>query len=163
MRSILDEYGRNAGKIWETLNADVSLPQTRLIRKTKLKNDEFHSAVGWLARENKIKRETIRQGLTYSLGETNLLLKIGGDAGVVWNMLSTLGENDVSSIASYAKLEPNDVYAALGWLAREDKIDVNYGTNRQITFRIKNGGSVAQEKSTKRSPKKQRRTPKKSM
>jgi len=163
MRNLIDEYGRNAGKIWETLTADASLPQTKLIRKTKLKNDEFHSAVGWLARENKIKRETMKQSLTYSLGETNLTMKIGGDAGVVWATLSTLGENDVSAIANFAKLEPNEVHAALGWLAREDKIDVTYGTNQQITFRLKNDGSIVQEKSTKHTSKKQRRTPKKSM
>jgi hypothetical protein len=163
MRNIIEEYGRNAGKIWEALNVDVSLPQTKLIRKTRLKNDEFHGAVGWLARENKIKRETIRQGLTYRLGETNLLTKIGGDAGVVWNTLSSLGENDVFTIANSAKLEPNDVYAALGWLAREDKIDVTFGTNQQITFKLKNDGSIAQAKSTQNPPKKQRRTSKKSM
>ena len=46
MKNIIDEYGRNAGKIWEVLTANGSLPQTKLIRNTRLKNAEFHSAVG---------------------------------------------------------------------------------------------------------------------
>jgi hypothetical protein len=140
MRNIIDEYGRNAGKIWEVLNANGSLTQTKLIRNTKLKNGEFYSAVGWLARENKISRQKMTQGSSYSLGETNLTTKIGGDAGLVWKTLNTFGENDVSKIAKYAQIEPNEAQAALGWLAREDKIDVKHGRNQQIKFRLKNNG-----------------------
>ena len=138
MKNIIDEYGRNAGKIWETLNAKGPLNQTKLIRDTKLKNYEFHSAIGWLARENKIFRENTEQNSSYILGETNLTTKIGGNAGRVWETLSILGENDVSSIAKYSHIEQDEVYAALGWLAREDKIDVYYGRNHQIKFRLKN-------------------------
>ena len=142
MRNIIDEYGRNAGKIWEALNANGSLTQTKLIRNTKLKNDEFNSAIGWLARENKINRQSTKQGLSYGLGETNLTIKIGGDAGRVWKTLNTLGENDVFTIAKYSRIDHNEVNAALGWLAREDKIDVKYGKNHQIKFRLKNNGSI---------------------
>lgn len=142
MRNIIDEYGRNAGKIWEVLNANGSLTQIKLIRNTKLKNDDFHSAIGWLARENKINRQNTAQGSSYILGETNLTTKIGQDAGRVWKTLSTLGENDVSSIAKYSKIETDEVHAALGWLAREDKIDVKYGRNQQIKFRLKNNGPI---------------------
>ena len=138
MRNIIDEYGRNAGKIWEILNVKGSLNQTKLIRDTKLNNYEFHSAVGWLARENKIKRKSTEQDSSYTLGETNLTTKIGGDAGRVWEALSKLGENDASSIAKYSRIEQDEVHAALGWLAREDKIDVNYVRNHQIKFRLKN-------------------------
>lgn len=146
MRNIIDEYGRNAGKIWEALNANGSLTQIKLIRNTKLKNDDFHSAIGWLARENKINRQNTAQGSSYILGETNLTTKIGQDAGRVWKTLSTLGENDVSSIAKYSKIETDEVHAALGWLAREDKIDVKYGRNQQIKFRLKNNGPIIRGK-----------------
>jgi hypothetical protein len=122
MKNIIDEYGRNAGKIWEALN---------------VKNDEFHSAVGWLARESKINKQDMAQGSKYSLGETNLTTKIGGDAGRVWETLNTLGENDVSNIAKYARIDPDEVHAALGWLAREDKIEVKYGKNQQTMFRLR--------------------------
>lgn len=149
MKNIIDEYGRNAGKIWEALNANGSLPQTRLIRNTRLKNDEFHSAVGWLARESKINKQDMAQGSKYSLGETNLTTKIGGDAGRVWETLNTLGENDVSNIAKYARINPDEVHTALGWLAREDKIEVKYGKNQQTMFRLKNGGPIARRKQVK--------------
>ena len=138
MRNIIDEYGRNAGKIWETLNTKGPLNQTKLIRNTKLKNYEFHSAIGWLARENKINRQNTEQDPSYILGETNLTTKIGRDAGRVWDTLSKLGENDASSISKYSHIQQDEVYAALGWLAREDKIDVNYERNHQIKFRLKN-------------------------
>ena len=140
MRNIIDEYGRNAGKIWETLNTKGPLNQTKLIRNTKLKNYEFHSAIGWLARENKINRQNTEQDPSYILGETNLTTKIGRDAGRVWKTLSTWGESDVSLIAKYSRIEQDEVHAALGWLTREDKIDVKYGRNKQIKFRLKNNG-----------------------
>ncbi len=135
---MIDEYGKNAGKIWEALNVNGLLSHTKLIRNTKLKNDEFLSAVGRLARENKINRQNVAQNPTYSLGETNLTEKIGGDAGRVWKTLCHWGENNVSEIAKYARIEPDEVYSALGWLAREDKIDVKYGKNQKITYRLKN-------------------------
>lgn len=68
MKDIIEAIGRNAGKIWENLNANGSLPQTKLIRNTKLKNDEFHIAIGWLARENKIEiNEDRNQQIKYDL------------------------------------------------------------------------------------------------
>ena len=146
MRNLIDEYGRNAGKIWEILNANGSLTQTRLIRNTKLKNDEFYSAIGWLARENKINKQNTKQGSSYLLGETNLTTKIGVDAGRVWKTLSTWGESDISAIAKYSRIEKDEVHAALGWLAREDKIDVKYGRNHHIKFRLKSNGSIVEGK-----------------
>ena len=138
VRNIIDEYGINAGKIWETLNAHGSLNQTKLIRNTRLKKDEFNSAIGWLARENKINKQNTTHGSSYILGETNLTTKIGGDAGRVWMALSTLGEIDASAIAKYSRIEQDEVHAALGWLAREDKIDVKRGKNKQVKFKLKN-------------------------
>lgn len=138
MRNTIDEYGRNAGKIWEALNFNRSLPQTKLMRNTKMKNNEFYNAVGWLARENKIKKQNSTNGFIYSLGETNLVSKIGGDAGTVWITLSKLGEGNVSSIAKNARLEIDDVHAALGWLARENKIEAKIEKNQQIKFKLKN-------------------------
>ena len=47
--------------------------------------------------------------------------KIGTNAGLVWNAL--LGGNlDIKALKKATKLNDKDVYAALGWLAREDKI-----------------------------------------
>ena len=47
--------------------------------------------------------------------------KIGTNAGLVWNAL-LVGNLDVKALKKATKLNDKDVYAALGWLAREDKI-----------------------------------------
>ena len=43
----IEDFGRNAGIIWETLNSHGALTQTNLIIKTKLKDDEFYTGAGW--------------------------------------------------------------------------------------------------------------------
>lgn len=112
------DFGRNAGKIWGILSTQGSLTQTNLIKKTKLKDDEFHAAVGWLARENKI----CKDGATYNLGETNLTDKIGGDASRIWDVLYTCGDIDATYIPRLADMPKKDMYSALGWLACEGKV-----------------------------------------
>jgi len=47
--------------------------------------------------------------------------KIGTNAGLVWNAL-LVGNLDIKALKKATKLNDKDVYAALGWLAREDKI-----------------------------------------
>ena len=47
--------------------------------------------------------------------------KIGTNAGMVWNAL-LVGNLDIKALKKATKLNDKDVYAALGWLAREDKI-----------------------------------------
>lgn len=47
--------------------------------------------------------------------------KIGTNAGLVWNAL-LVGALDVKALRKATKLTEKDVYVALGWLAREDKI-----------------------------------------
>ena len=114
----IEDFGRNAGKIWQTLNSHGSLTQTNLTKKTKLKDDEFYAAVGWLARENKI----CKDGATYKLGETNLTDKIGGDASRIWDVLYKCRDIDATYIPKLTDIPKNDTYIALGWLACEGKI-----------------------------------------
>ena len=71
MINIVEECGRNAGRIWETLQSQGPMPETKLMNITKLKEHEFYAAVGWLARENKI----FKDGVTFKLGNTNLTYK----------------------------------------------------------------------------------------
>ena len=47
--------------------------------------------------------------------------KIGTNAGLVWNAL-LVGNLDIKALKKATKLNDKDIYAALGWLAREDKI-----------------------------------------
>ncbi len=47
--------------------------------------------------------------------------KIGTNPGLVWNAL-LVGNLDIKALKKATKLSEKDVYAALGWLAREDKV-----------------------------------------
>jgi hypothetical protein len=120
MRNKIEEFGRNAGKIWGTLDTYVSLTQTNLMKKTKFKENEFYAAVGWLARENKI----CKDGSLFKLGETNLADKIGRDASKLWDILHNYGDIDVTYIPKLAEVSERDAYSALGWLAKEGKLKV---------------------------------------
>ncbi|NDW10753.1 winged helix-turn-helix domain-containing protein [Dysgonomonas sp. 520] len=49
---------------------------------------------------------------------------IGANAGTVWEYLSEKGEKTVKEIKTATKLTEKDLYAAIGWLAREGKIEI---------------------------------------
>jgi len=92
---ITDKFGKNAGKIWSTLNKRGPMGREELVRITRLKDREFYTAVGWLARENKICREGEEW---YKLENTNLTPEIGNNAGKIWNVMSVWGEVDVPTM-----------------------------------------------------------------
>lgn len=120
MRSVTDEFGQNAGKIWQLLHQKGPLSETKLMNLTFLKDHEMKAAVGWLARENKI----CRNKTMYKIGGTNLVEQIGTDAGKIWAILANQPQEiDISSLSKLTKINVNDVYSAIGWLARENKID----------------------------------------
>ena len=133
MINVVEECGRNAGQIWETLRSQGPLSETKLMSLTKLKEHEFFAAVGWLARENKI----CKDGDTFKLGETNLTNKIGVAAGKVYTAFETSNEVDVSEIPQMTDLEPKDVHAALGWLARENKIEAMVPIPKEYNIKFK--------------------------
>jgi len=119
MKKIIDKFGWNAGKVWKTLSIKGPLKKEAILHNTKLSEDELWAAIGWLARENKICRENN----LYKLGQTNLTPKVGTDAGKVWNTVAKQGEMDVSMIAKITQITEFDAYCALGWLARENKVE----------------------------------------
>jgi len=133
MINIVEECGRNAGRIWETLRSYGPMPETKLMNYTKLKEHEFYSAVGWLARENKIYRD----GTIYKLGETNLTSRIGTAAGRLYTTFETMKEVEVSEIPQLTELELKDVHAALGWLARENKIEAAAPIPKEFMIKFK--------------------------
>ena len=49
---------------------------------------------------------------------------IGTNAGAVWAILSEKGESGLKAIKKATKLKDKEVWAALGWLAREGKLVV---------------------------------------
>ena len=50
-------------------------------------------------------------------------LIIGKNAGIVWNTLKDNAHWDYQDLKSATGLSDRDLNAAIGWLAREDKID----------------------------------------
>lgn len=134
MKDLVQKFGENAGKVWETINKYGPLTESTLVKNTKLTVNDFSAAIGWLARENKI----CKNGPKFELRETNLTNKIGADAGKVWNAISTVGEIDISSIERVTQIKEKDAFSALGWLAREDKIvTIDSTKDGQLKFRLK--------------------------
>jgi hypothetical protein len=60
--------------------------------------------------------------------------KIGKNAGLVWNALDK-GLSNIKDIKKETKLLEKDLYAALGWLARENKISFNE-VEKEIFIRL---------------------------
>ncbi|MDR0413613.1 MAG: winged helix-turn-helix domain-containing protein [Dysgonamonadaceae bacterium] len=48
--------------------------------------------------------------------------KIGNDAGCVWNILNEGGAKPVKELKKLTKMTDKEIYAAIGWLAREEKL-----------------------------------------
>jgi hypothetical protein len=133
MWNVTEQFGQKAGQVWNILNQKGPSTQPKIIDTTRIDQYEFCAAIGWLARENKI----CKHGSTYKLGESNLTAKIGTDAGKVWEVLNTKGQCEIYDISRYAKMEEQDVYAALGWLARENKIDAKVPLPKQYQVKLK--------------------------
>jgi Mn-dependent DtxR family transcriptional regulator len=58
--------------------------------------------------------------------------KIGKTAGAIWKILKKKKELNVTELPKLLKEKSSLVYQALGWLAREDKIE--YHTKAAKTF-----------------------------
>jgi len=135
MIDIIGEFGLNAGKVWNILNSCGSLTEDELIEKTGLDMEKIHIAVGWLARENKI----FSDGRLFKLGETNLTSKVGENAGQLSKAIGTK-KVDIFNISGLTHMLEKDIFTALGWLAREGKLNskVEKGTDelRSVNLEI---------------------------
>jgi len=49
---------------------------------------------------------------------------IGTNAGLVWQALTTADAMTVKQLKKATKLKDKEVFAALGWLAREGKVNI---------------------------------------
>lgn len=50
---------------------------------------------------------------------------IGANAGTVWVALNAADVLGIKQLKKITKLKDKEVYAALGWLAREGKVNIN--------------------------------------
>jgi hypothetical protein len=50
----INNIGNNAGLVWNALNANGKMTETKLKKETGLASAEFYAALVWLAREGKL-------------------------------------------------------------------------------------------------------------
>ena len=50
----INNIGNNAGLIWNALNENGKMTETKLKKETALASADFYAALGWLAREGKL-------------------------------------------------------------------------------------------------------------
>ena len=62
-----DTIGEAAGVIWGYLDRNGNISTAALVKGTKLKQREADRAIGWLAREGKIRIEKTKKGELISL------------------------------------------------------------------------------------------------
>lgn len=48
--------------------------------------------------------------------------KIGTNAGLIWKVLDEQGAKSIKELKKLTKLTEKEIYAAAGWLAREEKL-----------------------------------------
>jgi len=65
--NLTDYIGSNAGKVWNTLNSTHNLDSSTIAEISQIKIDDTYYALGWLARENKIKASTGKEKKYYLL------------------------------------------------------------------------------------------------
>ncbi len=58
----INNIGNNAGVIWNVLNANGKMTETKLKKESGLGSAEFYMALGWLAREGKLNVEAEVKG-----------------------------------------------------------------------------------------------------
>ena len=59
--------------------------------------------------------------------------KIGENAGLIWNALQS-GALTLKALKKATKLKSDELYLALGWLAREGKVSFTEGEDLTITL-----------------------------
>ncbi len=50
----INNIGNNAGILWNVLNTNGKMTETKLKKESGLASAEFYTALGWLAREGKL-------------------------------------------------------------------------------------------------------------
>lgn len=59
---------------------------------------------------------------------------IGTNAGIIWNLISDKQNWTAEQIGKETGLSMKEVYCAIGWLARENKIEINNSEDSEDKF-----------------------------
>jgi hypothetical protein len=65
-----------------------------------------------------------------------MIRAIGETAGKVWRFLDEKGEANLTQLRKGVKADPNLILQGIGWLAREDKLQIGK-KGRFITYSLK--------------------------
>ncbi|MFO8078397.1 MAG: winged helix-turn-helix domain-containing protein [Thermoplasmatota archaeon] len=109
-----EAIGLDAGKVWKSLHEAHSLTKHQLLMRTQLAEHQLDAAIGWLARENKIKKD----GAFYCLDETNLTETVGTKAGQLFTVIQNV-THDASVLKNLTTFTQEELHQAIGWLAKE--------------------------------------------
>lgn len=61
---------------------------------------------------------------------------IGTHAGIIWNLLNDYQKWDVPMLCKASGLSDKEVYTAIGWLARENKIEIDSSDNHEAFYLV---------------------------
>lgn len=64
---MIETFGINAGRVWSYLDENGRLHLREVKKATKLTDKNLYAALGWLAREGKIKLEEVDKDLFVEL------------------------------------------------------------------------------------------------
>lgn len=59
---------------------------------------------------------------------------IGTNAGIIWNLLNNNEKWDVGRLMEKSGLTESEIYAAIGWLARENKVEIEQTPDNRHYF-----------------------------
>ena len=59
---------------------------------------------------------------------------IGENAGIIWNLLNNNEKWNIYQLTDKSGLTESEVYAAIGWLARENKIEIEKKSDNDHHF-----------------------------
>lgn len=62
---------------------------------------------------------------------------IGSWAGKVWTALDAVESMDLKQLRKVTKLKEKEVYAAIGWLGREGKLNITENEGELVAFLVK--------------------------
>lgn len=59
---------------------------------------------------------------------------IGTNAGIIWNLLNNNQRWNIDKLIKASGLTEKEIYTAVGWLARENKIEIEQGPEGREHF-----------------------------
>ncbi|MDD3788790.1 MAG: winged helix-turn-helix domain-containing protein [Petrimonas sp.] len=59
---------------------------------------------------------------------------IGTNAGIIWNLLNDHQKWDICELKEASGLTEAEIYSAIGWLARENKIEIEKGPDDEECY-----------------------------